>query len=119
MKTRLPCFAAIALLMTPGAASAKDKTTWLCKPGQKHNPCRVDLTATVQKSDGSSTVERRSNAKKPAIDCFFVYPTVSDQKTINATLAKDPEIKAFAQRTLPTLQHHLALARDLQATLSQ
>jgi hypothetical protein len=56
----------------------------------------VDLTTTVLKSDGSSTVERRDNAKSPRVDCFYVYPTVSDQKTINANLRKDPEIVSIA-----------------------
>lgn len=28
--------------------------------------------------------------------------------------AKDPDVKAFAAKTLPTLQHHLQMARDLQ-----
>jgi pimeloyl-ACP methyl ester carboxylesterase len=92
----LLALAALALLAAPTAATAKDKTTWLCKPGQKNNPCRVDLTATVQKSDGTSTVERRPNAKRPRIDCFYVYPTVSDQKTINATLRIDPEERSIA-----------------------
>jgi hypothetical protein len=92
----LVALAAIALLAAPTAATAKDKTTWLCKPGQKNDPCRVDLTSTVQKSDGTSTVERRQNAKRPRIDCFYVYPTVSDQKTINATLRIDPEERSIA-----------------------
>ena len=87
---------ALALLAIPAVASAKDKTTWLCQPGQKHNPCRVDLTTTALKSDGSSTTEHAKNAKSPKIDCFYVYPTVSDQKTINANLKKDPEIVSIA-----------------------
>jgi hypothetical protein len=85
---------AAGLLAAP-AASAKDKTTWLCKPGLKDNPCLVDLTATVQKSDGTETTEKRRNAKRPKVDCFYVYPTVSDQQRPNATLAKDPEIRAI------------------------
>lgn len=31
--------------------------------------------------------------------------------------AKDPEVKAFATKTLPVLQHHLDMSRDLYATV--
>ena len=85
-----------ALLALPAAASGADKTTWLCNPNAKKDPCRGSLTATVLKSDGSSTTEHRKNASNPKVDCFYVYPTVSDQKTINANLKKDPEILAIA-----------------------
>lgn len=30
--------------------------------------------------------------------------------------AKDPEVKAFATKTLPTLKHHLQMAKDLTAS---
>jgi hypothetical protein len=88
---------ALALLAIPAGAEAKDRTTWLCKPGLKDNPCRSDLTATVLDADGSSTTERAENARRPKVDCFFVYPTVSDQQTINANLKIDPEIRAIAK----------------------
>jgi putative membrane protein len=32
-----------------------------------------------------------------------------------AASAKDPEVKAFATKTLPTLQHHQMMAKDLKA----
>jgi hypothetical protein len=32
----------------------------------------------------------------PAIDCFYVYPTVSDQKTGNANLHVDPAERSIA-----------------------
>ena len=88
--------AAILLVAVPATASAKDKTKWLCKPGLKNNPCHVDLTTTKLKADGSSTVEKAHNAKNPKVDCFYVYPTVSDQKTTNANLHIDPEERAVA-----------------------
>jgi hypothetical protein len=88
---------AIGLLAIPASAAAKDKTTWLCKPGQKANPCRGDLTATVLNADGSSTTETAENAERPKVDCFYVYPTVSDQQTINANLRIDPEIRSIAR----------------------
>jgi len=33
--------------------------------------------------------------------------------------ARDPEVKAFATKTLPVLQHHLDMSRDLYATVHQ
>jgi putative membrane protein len=31
--------------------------------------------------------------------------------------AKDPDVKAFAAKALPTLAHHLQMAHDLKATV--
>jgi pimeloyl-ACP methyl ester carboxylesterase len=90
----LVALAASLLALAPPGAAAKAK--WLCKPGLKNNPCVSDLTATVLRTDGSSTIERRKNAKRAPIDCFYVYPTVSDQQTTNANLRIDPEIRAIA-----------------------
>jgi putative membrane protein len=36
-----------------------------------------------------------------------------------ASDAKDPEIKAFAGKTLPTLEHHLQMAKELKAGTDQ
>ena len=47
-------------------------------------------------ADGTSTTEAAAPAKDPPIDCFYVYPTVSDQTTENANLDIDPEEKAVA-----------------------
>jgi hypothetical protein len=88
--------AAVVLVAVPATATAKDKTKWLCKPSLKSNPCRGGLAATVLHNDGSSSVEKSRNAKNPKVDCFYVYPTVSDQKTTNATLHIDPEERAVA-----------------------
>ena len=87
--------AALAIAL-PAAASGADKTTWLCNPNQKNNPCVGSLTASIPHADGSTTTERRRNARNPKVDCFYVYPTVSDQRTRNANLEKDPEIIAIA-----------------------
>jgi hypothetical protein len=82
----------------PASASAGDShTVWLCKPGQDPNPCRGSLETTVFESDGSSRVENPPNARRPRVDCFYVYPTVSDQPTVNADLTVDPEQTAIAR----------------------
>lgn len=54
---------------------------WLCRPGLADDPCGSDLTTT----------------KRPPIDCFYLYPTVSGQATTNADLSLDPEIRAVAE----------------------
>ena len=73
-----------------------DTTVWLCKPGLKSNPCAGSLDATVVDAAGKSTVQPAAPAADPPIDCFYVYPTVSRQKTVNATLAIEAEERAVA-----------------------
>lgn len=36
-----------------------------------------------------------------------------------ASQAKDPDVKAFAERTLPTLEHHLSMAKELKSTVDK
>ncbi|MGA8219482.1 MAG: DUF3089 domain-containing protein, partial [Solirubrobacterales bacterium] len=72
-------------------------TTWLCKPGARPDPCAGSLRTTVIDSSGQSHVENPKNAKRPPIDCFYVYPTVSDDKSENSDLSIDPEEISIAQ----------------------
>jgi hypothetical protein len=85
--------AALALVLAGGASA---KTVWLCKPGATPDPCRGSLQTTVFDPSGQSHVESARNAKRPRIDCFYVYPTVSDDKTVNSDLSIDPEEAAIA-----------------------
>lgn len=59
-------------------ADYADPALWLCRPDLKDNRCKVDLTATVVAPSGKQSVERFKPAKDPKVDCFFVYPTVSN-----------------------------------------
>jgi hypothetical protein len=86
--------AAVLILAATGSASAK--TAWLCSPQSKSDPCDYGLKSTLVKADGTRSTKSYAAARHPKVDCFYVYPTVSDQKATNATLAKDPEIKAIA-----------------------
>jgi len=74
----------------PTAPATRDPQVWLCKPGLADNPCLSGLTATAVAADGTKTVERSQPAPDPKVDCFYVYPTVSNQPTMNATLQIDP-----------------------------
>jgi hypothetical protein len=89
----LTCVAALAALgMTAGAAQAKPaKTVWLCKPGHAPDPCTDALTTTVVQTNGETSVEEAKVKKKAPIDCFYVYPTVSEQPTENANLEIEPQ----------------------------
>jgi hypothetical protein len=86
----LACLAAI-----PAGASAK--TTWLCGPGVSNDPCKKSLTATEVDPNGETAgTQRTPIAKKPKIDCFYVYPTTSDDTGPQADLSIDPELRAIA-----------------------
>jgi DUF3089 family protein len=71
-------------------------TVWLCRPGLARDPCRSSLTATVVPGSGATSVQPARPAGNPAVDCFYVYPTVSVQPTLNANLHVDPEERAIA-----------------------
>jgi hypothetical protein len=73
------------------AAAKPAKTVWLCKPGKPNNPCLSSLETTVVQTNGSTSAEKAKKAAKPPIDCFYVYPTVSEQPTENANLEIEPQ----------------------------
>ena len=89
----------LLVLVAVGAApsSASADVVWLCRPGIPDNPCRDSLETTVHEQDGSSRVVNPPLPADPPIDCFYVYPTVSEQRSRNADKNKDPEIIAVAQ----------------------
>ncbi|HEY6176488.1 MAG TPA: DUF3089 domain-containing protein, partial [Kofleriaceae bacterium] len=63
---------------------------WLCMPG--HNAaCDVPLDTTVIAGNGATKVEKFARARAPSIDCFYVYPTVSRDPGILATMQAEPE----------------------------
>src|SRR4051794_35252566 len=86
--------AAFSLL---GSGSASAKTTWLCKPGLADNPCTPGLGTTLISPTGEpqGTITP-TKTKNPKIDCFYVYPTVSNQPTPQATKRIDPEERSIA-----------------------
>lgn len=93
----------LAACSSPPATSSTPTTTtplaapvWLCRPGLVNDPCTTDLTTTVAPGPSptsSTTVQAgpsSATAATPAIDCFYIYPTVSTQTTTNANLNIDP-----------------------------
>jgi hypothetical protein len=88
--------AAFGIVAAPaGAASAK--TVWLCQPGMVRNPCTPGLSTTAYSPSGAVLgIQRPRSPRRPQIDCFYVYPTVSGQKTGNSDLQVNPEERSIA-----------------------
>src|SRR5258707_15876121 len=79
------------------AAGASAKTVWLCFPGPKPDPCTPGLSTTVYSPTFKKIgVQHPLQDPRPPIDCFYVYPTVSGQKTGNSNLQIDPEENSIA-----------------------
>jgi pimeloyl-ACP methyl ester carboxylesterase len=77
--------------------TAEAEVVWLCRPGEEPNPCRADLDTTVYDSEGNQRVDDPPVPQQTDIDCFYVYPTVSEQPTRNANKDKDAQVTAIAK----------------------
>jgi DUF3089 family protein len=94
-------FSALLVVGVLGAiavASASASTVWLCQPGLANSPCSPNLTTAVNTADnapGTTNVVHIKADPNAKADCFYVYPTVSDQKTTQANLDIDPEERSI------------------------
>jgi hypothetical protein len=64
--------------------------SWLCRPGRQ-DACAVDLTTTIVAANGKLTEEKWQANPNAPIDCFYVYPTVSNDATANSDMSAGPE----------------------------
>ncbi len=84
---------------TPAAAAKNDygdETNWLCRPGRQ-DACAVDVTTTIVAASGALTRETwRANPRAP-IDCFYVYPTVSNDPAPNSDMVAGSEERRTVQ----------------------
>jgi hypothetical protein len=84
---------------SPAPNDYADKADWLCWPGATPNACDVDLSTTVVAKGGATHLETYRAAANPAIDCFYVYPTVSTDPGVLATMAKEEaELRVVEQQ---------------------
>jgi hypothetical protein len=90
--------AALAMMTLGGAAQARDEAptptdysqdaNWLCRPGRQ-DACATNLDAMAYDAKGAKTAQPFVAATDPAIDCFYVYPTVSRQASTYSDLKPD------------------------------
>ena len=61
---------------------------WLCRPDLEGEPnaCAGDLSSTIVFADGSTQLEESVTAQDQPVDCFYVYPTVSEDTSDNSDL---------------------------------
>lgn len=90
-----PVTMATALLAAPAVVHAD--TVWLCRPGASPNPCAGSLKTTVKTFGKKPRVTTPKAVKKPPFDCFYVYPTVSQQQGVTANLSINPEEISIAK----------------------
>jgi len=79
----------------------------------------ITLPAT---SSTEMKLDEKWSKKSKGIDEDYIEEMVSDHKDAvdlfeKAAKSEDPDIAAFARKTLPTLQQHLATAKDLKKTV--
>ena len=97
----LAFLAALGALAAPFAAAAQtlaayppndygDKANWLCWPGAA-DACRPNLDTTVIRANGATRLEKYVADPKPPIDCFYVYPTVSNDPGVLSTMKVEAE----------------------------
>jgi len=80
---------------SPAPDYAKD-SAWLCLPGRADS-CSTPLATTALNADGYGATGPSAVAKGPPIDCFYVYPTVSNDQGMNSDLIAGREEKLAAE----------------------
>ena len=78
------------VLLAQDTVSYGNADAWLCRPGRS-DACAVDLTTTVVAPDGRQSREYWSANANAAIDCFYVYPTVSRDTTDHSDMIAGDE----------------------------
>ncbi|MGM0633905.1 MAG: DUF3089 domain-containing protein, partial [Pseudomonadota bacterium] len=100
MNFRQSTFTALGALALGGIGSGaaiaqptvdySEPDNWLCRPD---NPraCAIDMDSTIVHADGRLAREAFGRQNEAVVDCFYVYPTVSQDSTANSDMEAGPE----------------------------
>lgn len=83
----------------PSTNDYLDPATWLCRPNHEA-VCTTDQGATIVGADGATTIMSWKPAEKPRIDCFYVYPTVSFDRSANSDMIPGREETSVVDKQL-------------------
>ena len=100
----------VAMLLSSGPIVANDgpstrandynnPATWLCRPGHE-TVCTTDQRASIVRANGTISTRNWKAAANPPIDCFYVYPTVSLDRSPNSDMTPGPEEIAVVNQQL-------------------
>jgi hypothetical protein len=83
----------------PGYQSATyvDPAHWLCRPDMD-DVCDHELEATIVNANGRVKEQKFRAARKPKIDCFYVYPTISTDPGGNSDFVPGDDQELFVVR---------------------
>ncbi|GAB5352783.1 DUF3089 domain-containing protein [Qipengyuania sp. 483] len=76
-----------------------DSDKWLCLPGRE-DTCDQDLATTVVAANGTMTLEQFDPPADVPVDCFYIYPTISLDQSVNADWNEGPEEGRVIQQQL-------------------
>ena len=96
MKIRCAPVLVAVLVALAAAESAPAATKWLCGPGVADDPCRPGLSTTRYDGWSERAGQVAPRRVRRGVDCFYVYPTVSEQQRPVATRRVDPELRSTA-----------------------
>ena len=89
----IPAFLLATAVQSAVAPDYAKSADWLCLPGRK-DVCSTPLATTALNVNGYGSNGRSVVAADPAVDCFYVYPTVSQDEGLNSDLSVSEEIGA-------------------------
>jgi len=76
-----------------------DMNHWLCRPG-RDDACTQDASVTIVSADGTLKPEPFTPAVDAPVDCFYVYPTISQDASPNADATLGPEEREIVRQQL-------------------
>jgi CDGSH-type Zn-finger protein len=72
------------------------RTVWLCRPGLADNPCDGSMATTTVTANGQRSVQADTVNNKHRDECFYLYPTASNETTTNSDLTVQPTETSIA-----------------------
>jgi hypothetical protein len=86
----LPLSASASSASTTATVPQTDSagTVWLCRPGLVDDPCDGSMatTTTTATANGQRSVQADTVNNRHRYDCFYLYPTASNENTTNSDL---------------------------------